>query len=293
MGLSLFTDNFPKISTEKELDALKAQFSNYDGYYIASATTPERKQLFDSLYSQYAPYADSHFLPEVKLHFHQRTWEMYLACVLLKYGFKITSNDEGPDIQITTRNNKKVWIECVASEKGEGDDRVPVFLYGTALAQPMPEREILLRLSNSLKSKFEKCQDYLSKNTVGQDDIFVIAVNRGALDDINDKCPLILKCLFSIGDLNWFERVEDGKAEEPYYARRAEVDKKSGEAVSMNFFEDPQHAGISAVIYSQELVLNHPDKLGDDCILVHNPFANNPLPEDIFSFFKQYKRQSN
>ena len=150
---------------------------------------------------------------------------------------------------------------------------------------------MLLRLSNSLKKKFEKYQDYLIKNTVGQDDIFIVAVNRGDLGRYDATCPLILKYLFSLGDLTWFERVEDGRAEEPYYARREELHKKSGEAVPMNFFEDLQHAGISAVIYSQEEVRNHPDKLGDDCILVHNPFAKNHLPEDVFSFFEQYKAQ--
>jgi type I restriction enzyme S subunit len=59
----------------------------------------------------------------------------------------------------------------------------------------------------------------------------------------------------------------------------------------MNFFEDPQHAGISAVIYSKDVVLNHPEKLGEDCILVHNPLAKNPLPEKIITFLKQYKVQ--
>ncbi len=52
----------------------------------------------------------------------------------------------------------------------------------------------------------------------------------------------------------------------------------------MNFFRNETHSGISAVIYSKEPVLNHPQKLGDDCLLVRNPLADNVLEEGMFPF---------
>lgn len=282
---SLFTDEFPTVTSKEELNDLKAQYPNYDSYYLASGSIAERKQKFDALYVKFEPYADSHFLQEIKINFHQRSWEMYLACVLLENGFTIISSDKGPDIKIILEG-KTIWIECVAPTQGEGDDRVPDIFYGGV--QNVPEEEMILRLSSSLKEKFEKYQEYLEKEIIGKNDIFIIAINRGAFGHPDAINPLIFNCLFSLGYLTLPIRV-DSNAGESYYSRRKELKKKSGGIVPMDFFEDQQHIGISAVIYSKENVLNHPQKLGNDCILVHNPMAINRLSEKVFPFFIQHR----
>ncbi|MBN1325539.1 hypothetical protein JW977_00960 [Candidatus Falkowbacteria bacterium] len=278
---TLFTDNFPDVRTGNELEQLKAKYPDYDGYYITSGSVPERKALFNKLYSIYEPYADTHFSKEVKLNFHQRTWEMYLACVLLDNGIKIASNDKGPDIKILD-NKKSIWIECTAPKKGQGRDRVPDLIYG--VAQSVPEEEILLRLTGSLDEKFRKYQEYLNKKIINPTDIFVIAVNRGDFAHPDATIPAILKCLFSVGNLTLPIKPGNKQPGKPFYSRQEALQKRNGSNVPMNFFEDPQRAGISAVIYSKEAVLNHPEKIGEDCILVHNPLAKNPLSEkNLFS----------
>ena len=78
---SIFTDNFPLITTDQELQVLKDKYPDYDSYYVASGSIQDRKKRFDDLYQKYHPYTDSHFLTEVKKKFHQRTWEMYLGCL--------------------------------------------------------------------------------------------------------------------------------------------------------------------------------------------------------------------
>lgn len=62
----LFTDNFPLITTETELQTLIKKYSNYDSYYVTSGSIKERKNKFDSLYQKYYQYADSNFLKEIK-----------------------------------------------------------------------------------------------------------------------------------------------------------------------------------------------------------------------------------
>jgi type I restriction enzyme S subunit len=283
---NLFTDNFPDVHSNKELEDLKIQYPDYDGYYIASGSIPERKTFFNELYSRYEPYADSHFLREVKFNFHQRSWEMYLACVLLAHEMEISSDDKGPDIKVTG-NGKNIWIECTAPTKGFSQDRVPDLISGTV--QNVPEKEMSLRLVSSLSEKFNKYQEYLDKKIISPDDVFIIAINRGDFIHPDAMFPAILKCLFSVGYLTLPMRTGD----RPFYSRQDKLQKKNGSNVSMDFFEDPQHAGISAIIYSKNVVLNHPEKIGDDCILVHNPLAKNPSSEDVFKFLKQYKVQGN
>lgn len=282
---SLFTDNFPIITSNKELDVLKAQYPAYDPYYVASGSISNRKSIFDELYAKFEPYADNHFLQEIKINFHQRSWEMYLACVLLENGFVITSSDKGPDIKIISKS-KIIWIECIAPTQGKGNDRVPDLFFGGI--QNIPEKEMILRLSSSLKEKFEKYQEYLRKKIVDKNDIFIIAINRGAFGHPDATAPLIFKSLFSLGDLTLPIRI-GGKAGEPYYLRKENLEKKSGSIVPMNFFENKQHIGISAVIYSKTTVLNRPKEIGSDCILIHNPLAMNHLSQEVFSFFEQHQ----
>ncbi|MFA5871583.1 MAG: hypothetical protein WC858_02565 [Parcubacteria group bacterium] len=290
---SLFTDNFPVTKNNEELARLQKQYSNYDGWYIASGSIPDRKKFFDEMYKQFEPHKDSNFLIDVKSNFHQRTWEMYLACVLLGKGFEISSSDSGPDIKLVT-SGKTIWIECVAPQKGSKDSEnyVPDVQYG--VLQDVPEKQMLFRLRNSLNEKLRVYQKYVSDGIVKKDDIFIIAVNRASLDHVDTGIPLILKVLFSIGYqtfriLKAGEKKGDSKFDKPFWSIRKEVPKKNGSPVPMDFFQDPKHAGISAVIYSKDAVLSCREKMGGECVLMHNPLASSPLSEKTFPFFEQYR----
>jgi len=35
--------------------------------------------------------------------------------------------------------------------------------------------------------------------------------------------------------------------------------------------------------------LNHPKNIGEDCIFVNNPFADNPVKESFVNLFKNWK----
>jgi hypothetical protein len=45
---------------------------------------------------------------------------------------------------------------------------------------------------------------------------------------------------------------------------------------------------VSGVIFSSNNVLNHPEKLGDDCIFVNNPFAKYPVDDSFIQLFKNW-----
>lgn len=290
---SLFTDNFPISKTDDDLRRLQTQYPDYDGYYIASGSIADRRRFFNDLYKQFKPYADSNFLVDIKNDFHQRTWEMYLACILLRRGFQISSSDKGPDIKLVI-GGKTIWIECVAPKKGSKDsgNYVPD-MECNGEWQDVPEKQMLLRLRNSLSEKFKVYEKYISDGVVDKGDIFIIAINRASLDHVDTGIPLIFKVLFSLGYLS-FPLLKDSekkvsKSGKPFWSLRREIPKKNGNTVPMDFFQNHDHSGISAVIYSKDSVLNCRKKAGEECVLIHNPFASNPLSESTFSFFSQYK----
>jgi hypothetical protein len=290
--MTLFTDNFPTATTDEDLDNLVRQYPNYDRYYIVSGSVPERKIRFEKLWRAYEPFADSHFLSQVKVDFHQRTWEMYLAGVLIKNFFKINSEDKGADIKVEIPDQFPLWVEAVAPKKGVGNDKVPDLAYGVVL--DVPEEEMLIRLANSLQYKKSVYESYIQRGLVKKEEPFVIALNAAGLEHNSAPgIPLILKCLFALGYLTLpLNKNSDipGRFGKPYWSRREAMQKVNGSPVPMDFFERKENAGISAVIYSKQNVLNHPEVLGADCVLVHNPLATNPINEKLFPFFEQWKK---
>ena len=290
MSESIFTDSFPSVKTNKNLQKIKEHYPNYDPYYVASGCIKERQEKFDKLWKSYKPLADKHFLSDIKKHFHQRTWEMYLGAVLVKNNFGISSLDRGPDFVINKGRADEFFIEAVACEKGDTKDKVPDIIYNTVaqnvfVAQDVPENEMLIRLVNSLESKYKKYKDFIKK----ENKPYIIAVNKGELDHLDPQIPLILKCLFGIE----FQSlpIRGGSPGRPHWTRRESICKKSGAKVLMTFFEQKEHNEISGVIYSTERVLNHPNNLGEDCILVHNPNAKNRISFSRFNFFEQWYKE--
>jgi len=55
----------------------------------------EWKAFCESLWKRYAPYADRHFLNEIRTQFHPRFWEMYLAVTFLDRRFTLHRHKGG------------------------------------------------------------------------------------------------------------------------------------------------------------------------------------------------------
>jgi len=283
MNKSIFTDGFPEISTNNELQKIIKEYPKYDSYYIASCCKKERKEIFDSLWQIYQPLADKHFLSDCKKHFHQRTWEMYLGVALIKNGLNISSSEEGPDFVVDKGRENEIFIEATACTRGDTKDAVPAEYLAEKpeeiRVQDVPYDKMLIRLTNSLDSKYK---DFIKK----KEKPYIIAINRSGLGYLDD-IPLILKCLFGLG-FQSFQMI-NGKFFNTGWEMKKIVFKESGAKVPISFFEEEEHNIISAVIYSEKSVLNCPKEIGSDCILVHNPKAKLPIDPKIFSFFRQYK----
>lgn len=286
---TMFTDEFPDdIQSNAELEAVKTKYPDYDDYYVASGSIKERREKFNEMYKVFAPHADKHFLSDLKKQFHQRTWEMYLGYVLAKNNIAFISIDKGPDFLVKTPEGK-IWIEAVACGPGEGPDRVPAMVYG--IVSSVPQEEMIIRIVNSLDSKYKKFKKYLADGIISSKDKLIIAVNAGGLSHIVDgDMPLILKAIFAIGHrtLSWpvnsDHRNITGK---PGVSTREFIEKRNGSKVPTTFFLEKDRKIISAIMYCSKNVLNHEDPPGKDISVIRNYIATNPLSETEFPFMDQ------
>lgn len=295
--MKLFSDNLPPVKNDEGIALLKNQFPQYDLGYICQATAVSRsdvKNWIEDLWQQYEPYADKQFPEDFKRRFMQRSWELYLGTTLLNRGFKLGAHkDFGPDFDAHLQNGERLaWIEAVATEKGDGPDKVPEIVHGVVMA--VPEKEMLLRIANALDKKFKQYQARLENKIVQNSDPYVIAINRSDLEHPESNIPLIIKVLFPIGHLALRIMVDGKRAEKPesFWTTKLKIDKHSGKEVPTLFFEEKEHEGISAVIYCIDSILNSPQnskEMGENFVTVHNPLAKNPLPNGIFPFGDEYK----
>jgi len=286
----LFNENLGIASNSKQLTKLKEKFSFYHPSYVALSTMitrPDFRDWIESIWEQYEPYADANFPNEFKKQFNQRAWELHLGSTLLNRGYTLGSHsNDGPDFKIPYEK-KNIWIEAIAVEKGDGQDKVPNIEYGKAM--DVPEKEMLLRLTAGLKEKHIKYLSYLNDGIVSQNDPFVIAIDRSPLEHLDPQIPLILKCLFAIGHQVLFlkRKKPQTKTEGSTWSARDKVKKISSSEVGMFIFGDSSFEGISAIIYCDQNILNSPrdpKQMGDNFVIVHNPFAKNPLPYNFFTF---------
>lgn len=297
--IKLFNENLGLAANRNQLDTLKKKFNHYDPIYVAVSTMNNRPKFRDwlkNLWKQYQPYADTNFLVEFKKRFNQRAWELYLGTTLLNRGYTLGKhNDEGPDFKIP-KDDTTNWIEAISIGKGVEKDRVPEIEYGKAVE--VPEKEMLLRLTAGLAEKYSKYLSYSSSGFIGSDDPFVITIDRSGLEYSDPQIPLILKCLFSIGHQVLFikDRKTMPQTEGSTWSLRDKISKISGTEIPLLLFRDSSFEGINAVIYCSIDILNcpqEPENMGNNFVIIHNPFAKNPLPENYFKFGEKWKQEGN
>lgn len=289
---TLFTDDFPLINTDEELESAKKQYPNYHSYYVTTGCIKERRNYFEELWENFKPYADKKFLSEIKKQFHQRSWEMYMANIFLKQHISIANKkekaqlmpffaeDEGPDLIL----EKKIYIECVACEKGsKPDDSVPSFKYDFSV-QSIPEDKMLLRITQVFVDKYKQYKKWAQERDFDKNKPFIIAINSGMLDFPQEYLgfPLIVKALFGLNNLAISRNGERS------WTWQESISKKNGGNIRLQYFRDDKYKEISGVIFSPKTILNM-DESGNNCFFINNPFAQNPVVEKYFSFMKQVK----
>jgi hypothetical protein len=299
---TLFPYNVPFCKSENELDKVKELFKdfNLDEYFLVSSALKERKDFFESLYEIYEPYSDNGFLKDAQIQFHQRSWEMYLGVIMLRNKRELLKptkkdNEVGTaDIRINT--SKIIHIECVATNHGNKNDKVPELKpdpITNIVVRDVPSEKILIRIANSLDKKFKQYEERLKKGIIKNEEPYVIAISVGKLN-YPEEMPRVIQATLAVGHLQ-LKIFENGVRLEksiPSRQFRPTIFKENGEPVDMQFFLRPEHSGISAIIFTNDLVLNSMEQEREVHIL-HNHLAKNPISLSEFDFLVQHHKDEN
>ena len=248
---------------------------------------PDVRGFVDLLWFRHRDLADPHFREDARNHFLERFWEMYLSVTLRERGFQLTRvGDEGPEFYFL-HNGRKVWVEAVAPRPGEGKDQVPDYRYGEV--QEVPTEKILLRFTNALADKRNKYIKVLQKKIIDANDLYLLAMNSRGIPHApyGNTMPFFVQAFLPFGNLAADIDTKTGKIVDTFYHYRENVVKASGAAVSTTAFLNPEFSFVSAVLHSGVDCVNHPDILGEDFMILHNPTASYPLDPSVFHWCEQ------
>ena len=245
------------------------------------------------------PYFDERRPEAASRALHAVIWEMCLAATFVDRGHDVKTRTEkrrregGPDLQI---GDVCAWVEAVIATAGVGPDAVPPLNDDPdSPATEVPDRQLLLRLTNAIDEKWRKYLGYRRAGIVEETEPFVIAINGADLPAGILECtpPRIARAVFGIGSLVVSFDRETLRAVGEHYAAMPNVAKLSGSNVGTTHFRDDRYAGISAVIWGTASLWMRPGFFGRDLIVVHNPFAANPLPRGWFREGVEYWADNN
>jgi hypothetical protein len=287
--------------------------------HIRDSDSPQKKaakEFVENLWAIYQPYADNNFPDQIQRSFHARFWEMYLTCTLLEQRFKLNCPKPGPDILIS--GDRKIWIEAIAPTAGDPSkpDSVPevkfinlnfdsgsttknaeLDQFMNSRGQRVPDEQIILRYRSAIAEKFDRrYAEYVAKGIVSNNDSYVVALNgqKVGFSQHDVDPPRILRSLFPIGHeevITELDANETMKIVGNRFQFRPEIKKASGKDVSTFIFLSRDYENLSAVLFSSVGVINRPERMGQDFMLVHNPLAKNPLPSGFFKLGKEYTIQ--
>lgn len=215
------------------------------------ARTNQIREWCEVLWARHEPYADAHFLTEIRRDFHARFWEMYLTVTLLELGHRIACPKPGPDVGIEV-DGRRIWFEAVAPKPGDGGDRVPPIVLNQFTA--VPNEQLVLRYLNAINNKLtEQFPRWRAAGIVADGDALVIAINPRSLgrDVLDSTPPRILQAAFPMGAPYATLDSEGGGVLGEGYTDRPAIRKRSGNEVRTGAFLEPTGVDLSGLLCSR------------------------------------------
>src|SRR5712692_1497671 len=237
-------------------------------------------------------FIDSDAPERARQEFNPVWWELYLAYCLHNAGISLVARadriHQGPGRPDLLTENPRVWIEAVMPKSGDGPD---------ALVEPPPGKVFrvptdayVLRLLTAIQEKARKFKNYIEEGTIPSGDATIIAVSGGRLPFRYTEPPIpsIARALLGVGspvlEIDAATKTVAGH----YVEHRDQIEKQSGSLVPTDVFLRKEYAHVSAVLYSSSDCVNHPQKPGQDFILIYNPNALVRVPNGWLLVGDQY-----
>lgn len=232
--------------------------------------------------------------------FWQMAWEMVLAKELATSDVELCPRaEEGPDFGIPF-GQSTLWVEAICpTPEGIPKDYLTPLKPKEIRVFSMPHKEMLLRWTSALREKKQKLEGrletkrstgerrwkpgYLELGLVAKTDPYVVAINGCQLSRWAElrgisQAPFAVEMAFAVGP--WAIPVsKDAQFGDAYRSIRGEVKNQNDSPVRTDTFLDDEYAGVSAVLGCAKC---HTIDGRPEMVVVHNPFARNPIPPGSF-----------
>lgn len=266
------------------------------------------------------PDRDNKFVKEFQTTFNSSFWEIYLYALFKELNFKMDWSYPSPDFLLEYQT-KKIVVEATiaAAALGKTPEWERDIIEGSPARFTKMNIESIVRLSNSIASKYKKYKNTYSKLSHVNSNPFVLAVAPFEQPYFNLQLDIPIMAL-----LYDFYVDEDAYNDNPHLypngppkVSLGSVEKDNGSKVKLGLFEDTSHSDISAIILSTTATWgkveamssaahqrcistvwwseeehkpifklstsdNNSEKIQDGLYVFHNPFASNPVGPDMF-----------
>ncbi|MBC5853353.1 hypothetical protein [Vibrio metschnikovii] len=267
------------------------------------------------------PDRDNKLVIEFQTTFNSSFWEVYLYALFNELNIPMDWNYSRPDFLLDYMG-EKIVVEATIASSANG--KTPEWEKDITVAPPTRFKEMniesIIRLSNSINTKYYKYVDSYSKLEHVKERPFVIAVAPFEQPHFNLQCEVPIMAL-----LYDFYVDEDAYNDAPHLFPNGPpdfslgwVEKDNGSEIELGIFENDNYADISAIILSttatwgkvesmsgnteiqrfintvwwseeeQQPKLKQSvggqvmEKICDGLYVFHNPFAKRPLDPDMF-----------
>ncbi len=248
----------------------------------------ETRRWLLNLWDEFRPLADKNFLIEFPRETIRRFWELYLGCYLSRR-FPSISRSIGADFRVSL-GPRTLFIEATAPDPGHGEDAVPEMVPDGEMHE-VPHEKMALRFAQAISTKYRNFIDHREKGRIRESDPFVIAVNEYPLLNgwmaSNRDLPLAGRALASFGSMAIVYDTKSFKRVDSYHTFVPAIAKQTRNKVRMDYFLSDEFSALSAVLVSRVTPFPAHEQLGRDFLILHNPFAKNPIGDDLFAGTRQ------
>lgn len=266
------------------------------------------------------PDRDNKFVKEFQTTFNSSFWEIYLYALFKELGLEMDWSYPSPDFLLKCNKNDIV-VEATIAAAASG--KIPE--WEKDLEKGVPTRfkqmnmESIIRLANSVSSKYNKYKRSYSQLSHVKDKPFILAVAPFEQPHFNMQCDVPIMAL-----LYDFYVDEDAYKDAPHLYPNGPPDlalgcvkKDNGAEIELGLFEDNSHSEISAVIlsttatwgkveamanesehrfvntvwwseaerkpiYKSSITDKYKETIVDGLYVFHNPFAKRPVDAELF-----------
>ncbi|VAV83840.1 hypothetical protein MNBD_DELTA01-1546, partial [hydrothermal vent metagenome] len=211
------------------------------------------RKFIEELWCEYRPYADRHFQIEAQSQFLQRFWEMYVCVTFRHHGFDVEKvSNEGPEFLVQI-GDYRLWVEAIAPNQGDTEDRVPSLEFDTDVACKVPKDKVLLRYTSALFDKLKNYNKSCENGLIKAADGYILAINsrnipHGSFNSVYlspyaSQLPYFVQALLPFGNLAKLVDQKPSESTEGFYQHSDHVVKLNDEPISTQPFLEPEYAG--------------------------------------------------